>query len=164
MVCSPLYFSVCVCVILIPRQCSAKRAGPAEKCKHLRPQVPEERKRDMEPIAFPWLVSLIWRKKRKTNQEEREEGFIQIKFLKSNTFFFFSPFSFLLLPPPNPPSPCHLSTVSSVPEIFIFFLISVTGSAKHGDGREDGMAAGRDRGLWERGMKARQFLPKLRKS
>lgn len=51
-----LYVCVCVCVILIPRQCSAKRAGPAEKCKHLLPQVPEERKGDMEPIASPWLV------------------------------------------------------------------------------------------------------------
>lgn len=152
MVCSPLYFSVCVCVILIPRQCSAKRAGPAEKCKHLRPQVPEERKGDMEPIAFPWLVSLIWRKKRKTNQEEREEGFIQIKFLKSNTFFF--------PPSTSPKSSFSLSPKHRFfcPRVF-FFLISVTGSAKHSDGREDGIAAGRERGLWEWGDEGKAISP-----
>lgn len=64
---SRLWFSrpciLCVCVILIPRQCSAERAGPAEKCKHLLPQVPEEREGGTEPIAFPWIVSLIWRRK-----------------------------------------------------------------------------------------------------
>lgn len=75
----------------------------------------------------------------------------------NQALFFSSPFAFLLLPSPIPPSPCHLSAVSAVPEILFLFLISVTGSAKHGDGREDGIAAGRERRYVKGRVKGHNF-------
>lgn len=117
--CSPLDFSVCVCVILIPRQCSAKRAGPAEKCKHLLPQEPEERKREMEPIAFPWIVSLIWRKRRKPMRTSGRRGLFKLSFL--NQALFFS--SFFFPPPTSPKSSFSLSPKHRFcgPEILFIF-------------------------------------------
>lgn len=79
-----------------------------------------------------------------------------------------------LFPPPVffplPTSPnCSFSLspehrLCSFTDSFIcLFSIGTTGSAKHGDGRENGIAAGWERGCGREG-EGRQFLPELQKS
>lgn len=98
--------------------------------------------------SFSLAALINMEEKKKPMRRSGRRDLFKSNFLSRTPF---SPFSFLFLPPP--PNLSHLSRVSAVPEIFISYFITVAGAAAHGDGREDGIAAGSERGLCEEGWK-----------